>query len=206
MYFIGDVHGKFDKLDSVLSTIPKNEEVVQVGDFGIGFPWSKYPTKKDLPDNFKFIRGNHDNPDHCRQHGSYLGDWGYLDNHNIFYISGAESVDKNWRTIGIDYWDDEELSWEELMKAVDFCKEKKPKIIVAHDCPFSIANEYILRNSQSMVRYPYSRTEQALQTLYEEYQPEYFIYGHWHPNGVWSFIDNKTNFICLGELQKYEIK
>lgn len=209
MFFIGDVHGKFDSLkenlDKLIPFQSKDEPIIQLGDFGVGFPKTPYPNSLELPQNFHFIRGNHDNPEHCYQHKSYLGDWGYKDQWKTFYLSGAESVDKDWRTLGIDYWDDEELSWETLLLALDSYKEIKPRIVVAHDCPFSVANEFILQNSASTKRYPYSRTEQALETFIESWEPEYFFFGHWHPKGCWTHKKGKTTFVCLGELQIYKL-
>lgn len=64
-FFIGDVHGKFNKYIDILKNNNYNISI-QVGDFGIGFADIEYPT--ELGSNNFFIRGNHDNPHVCKNH------------------------------------------------------------------------------------------------------------------------------------------
>ena len=76
MWLLGDIHGSWQWLMKILAKAErKKESVIQLGDFGIGFP-TKIPKEYDynnegsfltyppeLPDSFRFIRGNHDHPD-----------------------------------------------------------------------------------------------------------------------------------------------
>ena len=98
--FLGDVHGKFNQ-------IPYHQLgtglTVCVGDLGIGFPNQDPPV---IPAHFRFIRGNHDNPEVCRQHPNYLGEYGFLQNPDLFFVGGADSIDKSHRTPGGDWWPD----------------------------------------------------------------------------------------------------
>lgn len=68
---IGDVHGKWHLMDRVVSNT--TQDVVCVGDVGIGFAGKKDPV---MPSNFKFIRGNHDNPEIISKQPGFLGDYG----------------------------------------------------------------------------------------------------------------------------------
>ena len=140
---------------------------------GIGFIGHPYP--EEFPDNFKFIRGNHDRPDLCRKHHNYLGDYGYLEDLNLFYVSGGFSIDQWARTVGIDWWEDEELSITELQEMTDLFVEKKPKIVMSHVLPIKIAASTL--NLSEKIN---SRTEDALQEAFDRHKPERWYCSHYH--------------------------
>jgi len=138
--FLGDTHGDFNFINRACAT---HNCVVHVGDVGLGFPETiNVPFRKDplyFPPNFKFIRGNHDNPTTCRKYESYLGDYGFNKELGIFFVSGAWSIDVNFRTPDIDWWYEEELDYPELQKAIDVYKEIKPNIVGAHNGPKEVS-------------------------------------------------------------------
>jgi hypothetical protein len=198
MRFIGDVHGKWQTYADLCSEVYSS---VQVGDFGIGFG--------DTPDflvngvwangNHKFIRGNHDDPAECKQYDSFIPDMSYDSKHDIFYIGGALSIDKAYRTDGVNYWSDEELPILELQQAVDMILDIKPAIMVTHDIP-----EVCVRQLFSFYNNEYpSATRQALDAAFELHKPKLWIFGHWHTS-VDSIIDG-TRFVCLNELETLDI-
>jgi predicted phosphodiesterase len=188
MLFIGDVHGKYKEYQQILKEAEPNSSL-QVGDFGIGF---KEPPIS--PTKHKFIRGNHDNPKLCQTIPNYLGDYGFDKNTGIFYVSGGFSMDVNQRTIGIDWWEDEQLSIRDLEKTIKLYERLKPEIVVSHECPESIVNKI----------HPYSpitktRTNQALQVMFETHSPKFWVFGHYHIS--WSEVIDGCEFRCLSELQ-----
>lgn len=101
MRFIGDVHGKFD---GYLRALPEEGYSMQVGDLGLGFPRGPQGLPQSVCGRHLFIRGNHDNPDCCRRSPNYAGDWGTLFNDDLFFVSGARSVDADGRIIFLDFW------------------------------------------------------------------------------------------------------
>lgn len=188
MLFIGDVHGKFDRLRKIIHDI--DDKIVQIGDLGLGFPG--HPDPKDLPDNFKFIRGNHDNPTVCRVNTHYLGDYGYLKDEGIYFISGADSIDKAYRILGRDWWIDEQLSSLQFDEILVDIETKKPRIIVTHDMPMSLMEPFFGYK-------PYSNlTILALDAIFAIHKPEIWIFGH-HHIAIDTVVDG-TRFICLPEL------
>lgn len=201
--FLGDVHGDWNVLNKILQK-HKNKTIVQVGDLGLGFE-SQYVLNinsglweasvnndpKTFPENFRFIRGNHCNPEVSRIYPNYLGDFGYNKELGIFYVSGAWSIDRENRTQGIDWWPEEELSIEQLNQAIDLYKEIRPEIIVSHTCPEFVANQLINRSHK---RYTDQRTEIALDRMFQIHKPKYWIFGHWHV--VWRKNIDETNFVC----------
>jgi len=91
--FIGDTHGAWMHLNKSINKANRKfqpELIVHVGD--VGFGWHKKDPERRFVETFRFLRGNHDRPDWCRAHPSYLGDYGYLDKYKLFYMSGAESM------------------------------------------------------------------------------------------------------------------
>ena len=201
MIFIGDIldddYRSYQKLLAQLGDQPS----IQVGDFGCGFPNSKLP--KSFPSPHRFIRGNHDNPEVCRTHPNYLGDYGYLEDEDLFYYGGAESIDKNERIQGVSWWPEEEIGIVEGYHALDLYQEKKPLAVVSHDCPGSILG-YVLDMMGKHRWREGSRTSQILDALYHAHQPNIWVFGHYHQ--TIEFRQGKTLFVCVGSDEYKEIK
>lgn len=185
MRFIGDVHAKFSKYIGLLNC----DQSIQVGDFGVGF--ASIP---DISINHRFIRGNHDNPLMCGDYVNYIKDGTIED--DMFFCGGANSVDKHLRKVGIDWWEDEELSITEFMDIISLYENNKPKIMITHDCPKMVSQRMVSRVNPS-------RTGQAFDSMFELHQPDVWIYGHYHMS--FDQIINGTRFICLNELEYIDI-
>jgi len=193
--FISDTHAEWWHLRKLINKANRKfqpELIIQLGDIGMGF--HKNDSDRRFVENFRFIRGNHDDPAVCRAHPAYLGDYGYLEKEKIFYLSGAESVDQRERIMGIDWWQDEQLSMPELQAAIDMCVEVQPEIIISHDAPISLYQNLtkgtIYSNGEGS-----NRTATALQTLFEQWQPKWWIFGHHHR--LFRKEINGTKFICV---------
>lgn len=218
MFFIGDAHADFGKLlwmqnDMVL---PGGNQKgfdcsLQIGDLGI-FCQSDIDLLKsyDFLDQTKhrFIRGNHDNPELIRTLTPYLGDYGYLNAQNLFYVSGGWSIDRAYRTENIDWWADEELSYADCQRAIDIYKDTKPAIMVSHECPTAIKDEALSASpgvfaNKEKVKFT-SKTEHALQAMYDIHQPDIWIFGHYHTK--LEVKKGKTLFVCLNELLHGPVK
>lgn len=190
---IGDVHGKYKRYHEIIREHDRHPYTVQLGDFGFD-----YETLKNVdPKHHVFIGGNHDNYDKVNSVPHYLGDFGYMNINGIdfFYYRGAWSIDRQYRTIGIDWWEQEENKVEAFMQARELYRSIKPDIVLTHDCPETIV-PYLLP--------PYSRVYQNstgyfLQELFNIHQPKIWRFGHYHVR--WTKNINGTNFRCLDELE-----
>jgi hypothetical protein len=189
MRFIGDVHGKFDQYLKLIESVP---ESIQVGDFGAGFKPIPY-----IGINHRWIRGNHDNPEISKGHPNWIPD-GHYEN-GMFFTGGALSVDAHSRTEGVDWWRDEELSYDECFSFMDKYESIHPEIMVTHDLPQTVAMQ-IFGNHKSSIR---SRTRNFLDSLFFSHKPKLWICGHWHVREDVT-IDG-TRFIVLGELDHIDI-
>lgn len=203
---IGDVHGKTTQYQRMLRDKFQGQRTLQLGDMGIGFAGVP-PIRADvMGDSHRWFRGNHDDPAKCRASAGYLGDWGYLEADRLFWVAGAFSIDRAWRKPGVSWWPDEELDYETLGKAVDLYAKVKPRFVVSHEAP-SIASIYLLNMlgiRPEKASCSQSRTAQALQNMFEIWQPEEWIFGHYHVDH--SFNLKGTKFTCIAELSTYEIE
>lgn len=205
--FVGDVHGYKNELALVLNNIPNDvTSVVQVGDMGVGMGQSDY-WHESLEDmlqavNGRFIRGNHDNPSQCREMRTWIQD-GHIEN-DVMFIGGAWSIDYQWRTEGLDWWRDEELSTEQFYSLISVYDYVRPRVMVTHDCPLSVSNKLFIERGKSFSNAQYrTRTGSAFDEMFSIHKPELHIFGHWHCN-VDEVIDG-TRFICLNELSYADI-
>jgi Icc-related predicted phosphoesterase len=170
--FIGDVHGKWWSYHDIIST---RYNTYQVGDFGVGFPGSF-----NLPEMWKTMdKGFH------------------VD--NIFFMGGAESIDRGLRTPGYDWWPDEQVTFEYFTsKILPNYMKGGFNIVVTHDCPRSSCKRHCLT-----FKIVIPLTRHMLQILFDEYQPDLWVFGHWHKS-VRKKI-NGTEFVCLAELEVLDL-
>lgn len=206
MFFIGDVHGKFQRYKSLI----KNQiHTIQVGDMGVGFRHLQGPKTGEFTQNpphyamlaggHRFIRGNHDNPEACRHHSQWIED-GTVEN-GMMFVGGAYSIDRAWRIEDYTWWKDEELSIKELSDITTVYLTEKPKIMITHDAPEEVAIEL----ARTRINYDFvaSRTRLAFQAMWSAYSPKVWVFGHWHHS--FDYVLRGTRFVCLAELEMKDI-
>jgi len=193
--FIGDCHGKIEAYKNLLKKYP----TIQLGDLGFN-----YTFLADIDsDQHKFIAGNHDHHMDKYHRSHYLGDYGLYD--NMFFLSGAFSIDSKYRTPGYDFFINEELSPIQLEYALKLYLESKPDIVISHDCPSIVP----IRRSGVLTRYGInedyvSNTVTCMDVMFKLHQPKFWIFGHHHKS--YDEIINKTRFKCLNELEFFDFE
>lgn len=193
LHVIGDVHGLTKRFKTVLETLPKDDDIIQCGDLGIGFAGVRPPTS-----GYKFIFGNHDCPQLCLAHPCCLGKFGVWK--DVFFVSGAFSIDAHLRTAGVTWWPDEQLCREDMNEALDLYKQVKPRIVVSHDVPISLYHELIQRVHPGG-RLWENATAHLLDEMFTSHQPEKWISGHWHLS--YEARKGNTQFKVLNELEVF---
>lgn len=181
---IGDIHGDYEAYQQIISEVDKS---IHVGDFGIGFRNDDFQRSE----KHRFIRGNHDNPEKCKGNSHWIPDGTKFE--DVFCVGGGFSIDRDWRTEGVDWWPKEELTYDEFYKIMDVYEAVKPKVVVSHEGPSELIER--MYHDKTIFK-PHSRTSQALQSMYHIHQPSIWIFGHWHHSRVLNMGD--TTFICLG--------
>lgn len=202
---IGDVHGKYGPYRNL---IKDKIGTIQVGDMGVGFrkwphgePQANPPYDKMVNGKHRFIRGNHDNPGVCKRHTQYIHD-GVVED-GIMFCGGAVSIDKEFRIPDFSWWVDEELETAELYKIVDIYHANKPRIMITHECPESIAEAMLQHFNRTKMNFP-SRTRQAFEVMRQINPPELWVFGHWHVS--FDHVIDGTRYVCLNELEYKEFE
>ena len=125
--------------------------------------------------------GNHDNYDAIPPHA--LGDYG---THTIplkegefkfFFIRGAFSIDQWRRVVGISWWENEELSWEQMYALIPIWEKEKPEIVMSHDCPAMLLPSVGCSPRDGLRP---SRTCNIMDNLFAIHRPKLWIFGHHH--------------------------
>ncbi len=192
MIIIGDVHGKLNEYREIIDS---HDESICVGDFGFKKEWDQLDEWFITGHSHMINMGNHDYHPVRHTHRNSLGNWNYSIN-GIFTVAGADSIDKHHRIEGIDWFDNEELTYSEGLEVLVKYLVYKPSVVVTHDCPQYIM-EYLFGYFEK------SRTRQLLQAMFDEHQPDLWLFGHHHKSI--SCKKGRTKFICLNELETFQI-
>lgn len=192
MRFIGDIHGEEVEYRKIIS---RCDSSIQVGDFGIGFR-----NFNAIDPNHRFIRGNHDNPSLCQSHPNWIPDGNVevIEEKTFMFVGGAKSIDKDYRTPGLDWWPEEELSTQALEVMIDLFCSVKPDVMVTHDFPDSVTNMLFKRYAESI-----PRTREAFDYMLDTHKPKLWIAGHWHRSR--DTVIEGCRFICLDILEYIDL-
>jgi hypothetical protein len=177
MRFIGDVHGKFDRYREIAA----DRLTIQVGDFGLDYGGLTMP-----PGEHYVLGGNHDR--YLKGKTGYwsqpwrMGEYGImnLDGISIGYIRGGHSLDWKGRMAMGDggslawYPNDEELSYSALDDAIHQMVLIRPDVIVTHEAPLRFVSTLV---GNTVIK---TRTNQALDELFNRFKPKRWICGHYH--------------------------
>lgn len=192
---IGDVHGKYHLYLEIART---KKNTVQIGDLGF-----RYSCLQDVdPASHKIVGGNHENYDTLPDQPHYLGDWGFtsMGGTEFFFLRGAYSIDRDSRTIGIDWWSQEEIAIESFMEARKTYGEVRPRVVLSHTCPETISPAFL---DGPYSRVHHTKTGWMLDELLQIHKPELWVFGHYHVSRT--LEENGTKFVCLDELETMDV-
>ena len=203
--FIGDVHGKFSYYRKIIRDVPCS---MQVGDMGVGFFRYDYHLEEKVPlanppfdamenGDHTYIRGNHDNLEVCKRQKHWVPD-GTMKN-GVFCVGGAWSIDQAWRTEGLSWWADEQLSYSEMSEILEKYINEKPNVVMTHDCPFFLYPHLIMGTIQGD-----KKTPMFHQSMFENHKPKIWLFGHHHKSFRMNVMG--TEFVCLNELEYLDLE
>lgn len=203
--FIGDTHTRFYHIREILNM--DNDMIISTGDFGY------WPCVIDIQNALYFMSrqnkrlyfcdGNHEN--HWALNELYNNDIVNnvlymkrgkvitINGKNILFMGGANSVDKNSRKIGIDWFPEEVISEKDIYSIPD---NIKIDIVVSHTCPEEFFNKL-------QMKYHYEDNDpsrKALSFILDMYKPKLWVFGHFHMYQEGRFKD--TSWVCLNQANK----
>jgi len=246
VYITGDTHGtqNISKLKKKnfkkYSRMTEDDLVIICGDSGIC--WNegihdriRLKTYDSFPWTTAFVDGNHDNheilsslPVEIMNKGKIhrisdkvihlmRGQIYKIEGKTFFTFGGASSIDKNTRTPGVSWWEQEEPSWAECETGLSALADAGWKVdyIITHAAPEDFVRKAIgpVKNEmyrkfdlpKSFCTYG-SMTEKYLQCIWEQTEFRQWFFGHYHLDR--RFPDQKLNalFQSVIELsEKYPI-
>ena len=195
----GDVHNEFGHLNTLLNK-KKADLVICCGDFGY---WPRFNDKGTASlssinlqgaKELRWCDGNHEDHDSLDQREPDEIEPGIIymprgstytlpDGRVIMFMGGAESIDKNWRTTGVDWFPQEIINQSNFKNLPDI----KVDIFITHTCPVELVHELKLN-------YPdkdYEPSNKALSELWKIYKPDLWFFGHWHQYGEYKIMGTK---------------
>ena len=192
MLLVGDVHQKNIQYEKIIDNCCGKSVVL--GDFGFDTE-HKWLLKYKDTERHKVLFGNHDyyplvNEKHSLGHfGMYEG---------MFFVRGAETpwFDRGRRMMGVDLFENEQLTYAELTKAFELYVQEKPEIVISHECP-QFLKEVEFGYSESNV------TTQGLDAMFDAHKPKYWFFGHYHKPIQATY--KGCLFRCLDELESVEV-
>lgn len=199
---VGDIHSKYEQYLNIIWNVDKS---IQIGDFG--FDYSIFE-RENIGANHRFIAGNHDHHFNLIENppANYIGRW-KIEN-DILYIGGGCSIDRVYRTEGIDWFPNEELSYTEqeaILKELDIYG-RDIKLVLSHEAPSRICHR--IGNHKILVDYGFepnwtSNTAKFLDHVIDIIKPDIFCHGHMHIRHRTKM--NGIEFIGLAELNYIDL-
>lgn len=224
--FLGDIHGKYKVyLDYIKKYEITDTNIIQLGDFGVGFS----TIEKDIKELSLFhfilvknnvhiyvVRGNHDNPEYFRNDPfnfsniHLVPDYSVLNisGKNILFLGGAISVDRLTRKVEKSYWVDEtfvlDINKLESLRNID--------IVVSHTAPgycmpmyrdASIIDEYELEGDRTLkndLSIEQKNMEKAFKILQKNNNITHHYFGHYHNYGMIEVDNIKHRVLDINEL------
>lgn len=206
IYLTGDIHRKIDDrfTKPIAKKLGKNDYLIVLGDFGgvwyddendnlflSYFEKQKYTTL--------FIDGNHENHKKLNEYPVEIWNDGKvhkiknniihlmrgqifnIDGYKIFAFGGAYSIDKHMRTEFIDWWKEEEGSYEEMNEAFDNLEKENNQVdfILTHAGPASKLKNFF---NYFGMKFTSSSTEKFLDEINNKVKFQHWFCGHYHEN------------------------
>lgn len=209
--FWGDPLKGLNDLDSFLIQHSiTSTTFIQVGDMGIGMTEPEQQLDKlerynvylkNTNCHLYIIRGNHDNPQYFTDSPpiqidcsniTLLQDYTLLQHPylgNILCVGGGTSIDRQDRTINVDYWEDEQFHFD-LPALQSLVEDNSIRVVASHIAPSSFPALPFLQSEESKGVDPYLTVDvglerEALNDLKEEimkYSGTQLIWFHGHYN------------------------
>jgi len=183
---IGDLHMEFGRLNNLINK-KKPDMILACGDLGFWptISWGAPLTNICLQGTKKLLwcDGNHEDHWALRDRTTdelapgiiYMprgSTYTLDDGRTIMFMGGAHSIDRQWRTLGADWFPEEVITQKDLQNLPN----KKVDIFITHTCPTELLHDMLKTDS----RKKNDPSNHALSELWKMYKPDLHFFGHWH--------------------------
>lgn len=196
---IGDTHAKFNYLKNIIDA-QKPDLTIQLGDFGF---WPNDPTFKQLSSikdyNILFIDGNHEDHESLKKFEN-VDNLKYMkrgsvyqlnDGRKCLFMGGANSIDKDIRTPGFDWFPEETIKDKDIVLDNNLTID----IVFSHTCPESFLYDFKNMPFKIDEKDP---SRKYLQIILEYYKPSLWYFGHFHTYQTGKY--KSTKWTCLNQI------
>ena len=228
LYFTGDFHGRFRPLIEFIeeNKLNENDTIIVLGDMGLF--WRKDGKDADLfiknyeerySVNIYFIDGNHENFDMLNKledkegtpfkrvsdHIAYIprGIVFEMNGKTMLSCGGADSVDRGRRIPHFTWWEQEQITDEDIDRCIENARGKHIDYILTHCCPLSVFNahsaELITLEGIDQSKVDHT-SEEKLERLSKEIDFGQWLFGHYH---IDKDLDDK-NTCLFNEFRKVD--
>ena len=215
---VGDIHGQFHEINQLIKD-ERPDIILACGDFGF-WPGQVSLSKLELLDTkLYWCDGNHENHDKLNEltdntrdqfeiihncfympRGSILN----LNGKNILFVGGADSVDKEWRVKGSNWFPQEvilEKDWDYINKI-----EEKIDIVISHTAPNYFKVEALLGKPEeegNRLLKVYDPSRKYLDKVFDKFQPSKWYFGHWHVANIDKYKECDWTVLDMCPYEKY---
>jgi predicted phosphodiesterase len=104
-----------------------------------------------------------------------------IENKSFFVFGGAVSIDKDYRTLGIDYWEHELATYEEYEKGFEELEKVNNTVdyVLTHTCPLNVMSDIIHKTVYTEGKYS-DPTSKYLMEIYKQINFKEWHFGHFH--------------------------
>ncbi len=187
--FIGDIHCRKDFIAKM------KPHSIQLGDFSL-INYDQYQISQGP---VYFVDGNHDYFPGLQLDATYP--YEVIDNlyhiprgfvsGRVLFVGGADSIDKDSRTSGADWFPEETLSYSQFNRIMDM--NQPINVVVAHDCPGFVP---ILSGGRQRDNI---NTPAALAEIFYKFRPQLWVFGHHHKNFTMTLYNCKFVGLANGQ-------
>lgn len=126
-----------------------------------------------------------------------------IEDKTFWAFGGALSLDKDIRTLGIDYWEGELATWYEYehgMKSLDKV-DWKVDYVVTHTCPMNVIGDFISATIWTQGKFK-DPTAEYLMEVYKKLSFKEWFSGHLHVDKTIDYGERGKFTVCYNNLPK----